>query len=125
MCGWGGGTCIAGGHAWVGGASQGACVAGGGGHMWQGACMVGVHGRRHAWQEERPLQRNAWQGACVGGGCAWQEKRPLQRNAFLLFIKLTMNNTATCPSYVTGCVMYLLEIEIEIGIEYTAGIYIF
>ena len=51
---------------------QGVCMAGGvhgrgalvGGHAWQGVCMAGsvcgrggVHGRRRAWQEIRPLQR--------------------------------------------------------------------
>ena len=44
-----------------------ACVAGGGGCVWQG-CMVGrgcVHDREHAWQG-----RHVW-GGMHGGGCAW------------------------------------------------------
>ena len=47
---------------------EGMC--GGGGDVWQAACMAGgVHCRGHAWQ-----------GACMGGGHAWrghawQEKR--------------------------------------------------
>ena len=39
-----------------------------------------------------------------------------------MIVSLRHGSTATCPSYVPGCVMYLLEIEIEIGIEYTAGV---
>ena len=34
-----------------------------------------------------------------------------------MIVDLRHESTATCPSYVPGCVMYLLEIEIEIGIE--------
>ena len=60
----GGGACVAGGgHAW-----QGACMVGGmhgRGHVWQG----GMHDRGHVWWGHAWQGVHAWQGACVVGAC--------------------------------------------------------
>ena len=61
-----GGGVNAGGHVWQGACVVGVCVAGG--HAWQGVCMAG----RHVWQEGMCGRGACMAGACMAGGHAWQ-----------------------------------------------------